>query len=99
MLYSDNMLIPKTSDRQDQAHGVDELRLRAGALGPDHGRAPYISAVKGTGEELAKIAPDLASSPLVNPPEELRARLHVFKALTDAEDTEFNRIFQDAIGA
>ena len=48
---------------------------------------------------MAKIAPDLASSPLVNPPEDLRARLHVFKALSDAEDTEFNRIFQDAIGA
>ena len=29
----------------------------------------------------------------------LRARLHVFKALDEKEETEFNRIFQDAIGA
>jgi spermidine/putrescine transport system substrate-binding protein len=99
MLYSDNMLIPKTSDRQDQA-----LAFMNYVYEPAHSaqiikEAPYISAVKGTGEELAKIAPELASSPLVNPPEELRARLHVFKALTDAEDTEFNRLFQDAIGA
>ena len=43
--------------------------------------------------------PTLASSPLVNPPDDLRARLHVFRALSDAEDTEYNRIFQDAIGA
>ena len=51
------------------------------------------------GEQLAKIAPDLAKSSLVNPPDDLRARLHVFRALSDAEDTEFNKIFQDAIGA
>ncbi len=99
MLYSDNMLIPKTSDRQDQA-----LAFMNYVYDPAHSaqiikEAPYISAVKGAGEELAKIAPELASSPLVNPPDELRARLHVFKALTDAEDTEFNRVFQEAIGA
>jgi spermidine/putrescine transport system substrate-binding protein len=99
MLYSDNMLIPKTSDRQAQA-----LAFMNYVYEPAHSAqiikaAPYISPVKGAGEELAKIAPELASSPLVNPPDDLRARLHVFKALTDAEDTEFNRLFQVAIGA
>jgi spermidine/putrescine transport system substrate-binding protein len=99
MLFSDNMLIPKTSDRQDLA-----LAWINYVYDPKHSAqivagAPYLSGVKGAGAELAKIAPDLASSPLVNPPEDLRARLHVFKALSAAEDTEFNRIFQDAIGA
>jgi spermidine/putrescine transport system substrate-binding protein len=99
MLFSDNMLIPKTSDRQDLAMAWINY-----AYDPKHSAqivagAPYLSGVKGAGAELAKIAPDLASSPLVNPPEDLRARLHVFKALSAAEDTEFNRIFQDAIGA
>jgi len=99
MLYSDNMLIPKTSDRQDLAMAWINY-----VYDPKHSAqivagAPYLSDAKGTGAELAKIAPALASSPLVNPPEELRARLHVFRALSDAEDTEYNRIFQDAIGA
>jgi spermidine/putrescine transport system substrate-binding protein len=99
MLYSDNMMIPKTDDRQDLAMAWINY-----VYDPKHSAqivagAPYLSAVKGAGAELAKIAPDLASSSLVNPPDELRARLHVFKALSDAEDTEFNRIFQDAIGA
>jgi spermidine/putrescine transport system substrate-binding protein len=61
--------------------------------------APYLSAVKGAGDELAKIAPALAQSPLVNPPPELMSRLHVFRALGEQEETEFNRVFQDAIGA
>ncbi len=99
MLYSDNMLIPKTSDRQDLAMAWINY-----VYDPKHSAqivagAPYLSDAKGTGAELAKIAPALASSPLVNPPDELRARLHVFRALSDAEDTEYNRIFQDAIGA
>jgi spermidine/putrescine transport system substrate-binding protein len=99
MLYSDNMMIPKTSDRKDLAMAWINY-----VYDPKHSAqivagAPYLSAVKGTGAELAKIAPELASSPLVNPPDELRSRLHVFKALSDAEDTEYNRIFQDAIGA
>jgi spermidine/putrescine transport system substrate-binding protein len=99
MLYSDNMLIPKTSDRQDLAMAWINY-----VYDPKHSAqivagAPYLSAAKGTGAELAKIAPQLASSPLVNPPDDLRSRLHVFRALSDAEDTEYNRIFQDAIGA
>ena len=99
MLYSDNMMIPKTSDRKDEA-----MTWINYVYDPKHSAqivagAPYLSGAKGTGAELAKIAPDLAKSPLVNPPDELRARLHVFRALSDAEDTEYNRIFQDAIGA
>jgi spermidine/putrescine transport system substrate-binding protein len=99
MLYSDNMLIPKTSDRQTEAMAWINY-----VYDPKHSAqivagAPYLSDVKGAGEELAKIAPDLAKSELVNPPQELRSRLHVFRALTDEEETEFNRIFQDAIGA
>jgi len=99
MMYSDNMLIPKVSDRLDEAHAWLDW-----CYDPAHSAqivvaAPYISAVKGTGEVLAKIAPELASSPLVNPPDELRARLHVFRALSEQEDQEFNRVFQEAIGA
>jgi spermidine/putrescine transport system substrate-binding protein len=99
MLFSDNMLIPKTAENIDGA-----LAWMNYVYDPAHSAqivagAPYLSAVKGTGAELAKIAPDLAKSELVNPPDELRARLHVFKALSDAEDQEYNRLFQDAIGA
>jgi spermidine/putrescine transport system substrate-binding protein len=99
MLYSDNMLIPKTSDRQAQALAFMNYVYEPAHSAQIIAETAYISAVKGTGEVLAKISPDLAKSPLVNPPDDLRARLRVFKSLSDAEDTEFNRLFQDAIGA
>ena len=41
----------------------------------------------------------MMSNPLVNPPDDLRARLHVFRALSAAEDQDWNKLFQDAIGA
>jgi spermidine/putrescine transport system substrate-binding protein len=99
MLFSDNMLIPKTAEHPEEASAWMNY-----VYDPAHSAqivvaAPYISAVKGAGEALAKIDPALAKSPLVNPPEDIRARLHVFKWLEDAEDQEFNRLFQDAIGA
>jgi spermidine/putrescine transport system substrate-binding protein len=99
MLFSDNMMIPKTSDRQDLAMAWINY-----CYDPTHSaqivaEAPYLSAVKGAGAELAKIAPDLAQSALVNPPADLMSRLHVFRALNEREEMEFNRVFQDAIGA
>lgn len=99
MLYSDNMLIPKTSDRQTEAMAWVNYVYDPAHSAQIVAGAPYVSAVKGADAELAKIAPDLAKSPLVNPPQEWRSRLHVFRALSDEEETEFNRIFQDAIGA
>lgn len=98
ILYSDNMMMPKSSDRQDLAMAwmnyvydpKHSARIVAGA--------PYLSPVKGAAAELARIAPELARSPLVNPPADLRARLHVFRELSDTEATDYNRIFQDAIG-
>jgi spermidine/putrescine transport system substrate-binding protein len=99
MLFSDNMMIPKTSDRADAAMAWINYVYDPAVSAKIVQAAPYISPVKGTSAELAKLAPDLAKSPLVNPPAELRSRLHIFRGLADAEDQEYNRIFQDAVGA
>ncbi len=99
MLFSDNMMIPKTSDRQDLAMAWINYCYDPAHSAKIVAAAPYLSAVKGAGAELAKIAPALAQSALVNPPPELMSRLHVFRALGEQEEMEFNRVFQDAIGA
>jgi spermidine/putrescine transport system substrate-binding protein len=99
MLYSDNMMVPSTSDRESLAMAwmnyVYDPRHSAQIVAA----APYLSPVKGAGEELRKLAPALASSALVNPPDALRRRLHVFRTLSDEEERDYNRLFQDAIGA
>ncbi|MBI3270275.1 MAG: spermidine/putrescine ABC transporter substrate-binding protein [Planctomycetes bacterium] len=99
MLYSDNMLIPKTSDRGDLAAAFMNYVYEPAHAAQIIAAAPYLSPVKGVDAELAKLDAGLAKSPLVNPPAEVRARLHVFRWLEDAEDKELNKAFQDAIGA
>ena len=98
ILFSDNMLIPRSSDRVALA-----MQWIDWCYAPAHSaqivsRAGYISAVLGAIPELRHIAPQLAASPLVNPPPSLLAQLRTFRALSDAEDTEFTRVFLDAIG-
>ena len=52
MLYSDNMLIPKTSDRQDLAMAWINYCYDPAHSAQIVAAAPYISAVKGSGDEL-----------------------------------------------
>ena len=99
MLYSDNMMIPKTSTHPELAAAFMNYVYDPAHSAQIIAGAPYLSPVKGMGAELEKIAPELAKSPLVNPPDDLRARLHVFRWLEEAEETEINKAFQDAIGA
>jgi spermidine/putrescine transport system substrate-binding protein len=99
ILFSDDMMIPRTSDRAELAMAWMNYVYDPAHSAQIVAGAPYVSPVKGAPTALAAIAPELARSPLVNPPPELRARLHSFRTLSDAEDLEFNRMFQDAIGA
>lgn len=99
ILFSDNMLIPRGSDRVPLA-----MQWIDWCYAPAHSaqivsRSGYISAVQGAIPELERIAPHLAASPLVNPPASLLAQLHDFRELTDEEDARFSRIFLDAIGS
>jgi spermidine/putrescine transport system substrate-binding protein len=99
MLFSDNMMIVATSDHIADAEAwIDYVydpkhaaQITAGAL--------YISPVKGSGAELAKIDPTLASNPLINPPEDIQKRLHIFKKLDPAEEKQFNTRFNQIINA
>jgi len=56
----------------------------------------YISPVKGTREEVAKIDPELAENPLVFPPPEVRDNLYEFSAEA-IEDPDFQEKWQAVI--
>jgi spermidine/putrescine transport system substrate-binding protein len=98
LMFSDNMLIPVTSDRRDLAMAWINWCYDPAHSAQIVSRAPYISNVQGAMGVLQRIAPELARSELVNPPPALRARMHNFRTLSEEEERDFNRLFLDAIG-
>ena len=94
MLFSDNMMVVVTS-----AHVADAEAWIDYVYDPKHAaqitaEVQYISPVKGVADELAKIDPELAQNPLVNPPEDIQKRLYIFNQLTADEEKQFNTRFQ-----
>ena len=86
MLWTDNMMIPKGAAEQEAGRGVHRLLLRPGDRAQVEDFVNYVCPVKGAKEALLAINPDNANNPLIFPPADVVARLHVFKGLD--EDTE-----------
>ena len=48
----------------------------------------YLSPVKGIQEIVEKTDPDIANNPLIFPPDEIRAKLHPYPALSDSDERD-----------
>ena len=59
----------------------------------------YVSPVAGLQEEVAKLDPELAESPLLFPDEETLARLSTFANLSEDVEAEFDAAFSEITGA
>ncbi|MEN9594734.1 MAG: hypothetical protein RLY23_1217, partial [Actinomycetota bacterium] len=101
-LWSDNLMIPVTSDKPDLASEwmnffydpVNAARLTS--------FIQYISPVQGVADELIKMGGDaakLADDPLVHPTEAVLATLSIFGPLNEAEEILFDKRFAEIQGA
>ena len=61
--------------------------------------ASNIEAVKGADVEIKKIDPAAATNPLLFPTADLVAKQHAFRALSEAENTQFSDAFKTLTGA
>jgi spermidine/putrescine transport system substrate-binding protein len=57
----------------------------------------YISPVKGVKPLLEKSDPSVAANPLIIPSQEVLSRSRVFRGLSAAEETSYNRKFQTIV--
>ncbi len=98
MLWTDNLMIPKGAVHK----GTSELLINyyydpvvnaVLTAGVD-----YISPVKGTDELVIKADPKQANNPMLIPPPDWVARLHIFGALSEADELYFNQQFAKVIG-
>ena len=57
-----------------------------------------MTPVKGAKEALAASDPDIAGNPLIFPPEDILAKVKIFKGLSEEDETYFNDKFSVLLG-
>jgi spermidine/putrescine transport system substrate-binding protein len=99
MLWSDNFVIPNKAKHKKNAEKLIDFYYDPEIFKDVAAYVNYIPPVKGTKEALTADDPDTADNPLIFPDEEVRGRSHVFRGLTEEEETAYNEKFQTLIGA
>jgi spermidine/putrescine transport system substrate-binding protein len=98
MLWTDNSMIPNGAQHKNGAEKLIDYYYipENAALVEDY--VNYICPVKGADEALKKIDAEVASNPLIFPPDATTAKLHIFGALSEDDETYFNQQFAKVMG-
>ena len=100
-LWSDNFMIPKTSDHPDLASEFINFFYDPTNAAVLTATIQYFSPVDGVADELTKLGGDaalLVDNPLVVPTDDFLATLSIFGALDDAAETKFDERFSAILG-
>jgi spermidine/putrescine transport system substrate-binding protein len=98
MQWSDNLMIPNLAQHKKNAELLINYYYQPAPMALVEDTVNYIPPVKGTQEAVKAIDPALATNPLVFPDAATLAKSHVFKGLTEAQETKYNKAFQAFIG-
>lgn len=99
MSWADTMLMPKGAANRDAAAAWMNFVYDPVQAAQITAWVQYVSPVVGVREELAKLDPELAESPLLFPDEATLARLHGFANLSEDVEAEYDAAFSDIVGA
>jgi len=99
MLWSDNFVIPNQAKHKKNAEKLINYYYDPAVMATVEDYVKYIAPVKGAKEALVAKDPSIAKNPLIFPSAEVLAKAHVFKGLTEAQETAYNKKFQALIGA
>jgi spermidine/putrescine transport system substrate-binding protein len=99
MLWSDNFVIPNQAQHKKNAEKVIDFYYDPAVMADVAAWVNYIPPVKGTKDALVAKDPETADNELIFPNDEVRSRSHVFRGLSEDEETRYNEQFQALIGA
>ncbi|MEY4023281.1 MAG: hypothetical protein RLZ23_242 [Actinomycetota bacterium] len=99
-ISGDNFLIPSTvtAESKVNAEKLINYYYEPAVAAEVAAYVNYVTPVQGAQAEMEKIDPTLAKSEYIFPTQATMTRLHVFKALTPAEETKWTEAFQAAAG-
>lgn len=96
--FLDTMVIPYTTQNQKAAETwINYLYDRAN-YAKLVAFTRYVPVLSDMGDELAKINPELAGNPLINPSPETLSKLASWAPLSDAQMQEFNKAYAEVTG-
>jgi spermidine/putrescine transport system substrate-binding protein len=98
MLWTDNNLIPKAAKNPYTAQVMIDFCYDPKIAAQIEAYVNYICPVKGAAEVLLADDPDTAKNPLIFPPPEILAKLHIFGGLDEATEKYFNEQFATLTG-
>jgi spermidine/putrescine transport system substrate-binding protein len=99
MIWSDNFVIPNKAQHKKNAEILINYYYDPAVMAQVEDYVNYISPVKGAQQKLLKDDPSVAKNPLIFPSDAVMAKAHVFRGLSEAEETKYNQAFQALIGA
>lgn len=97
-LWTDNNMIPKGAAHKGGAELLIDYYYTPEVAAAVEAYVNYICPVKGAADVLKKSNPDVANNPLIFPPADIQARLHIFGGLTEADELYFNQQFAKVTG-
>ena len=98
MLWTDNCMIPKGAKNKYTAETMIDFCYQPEIAAQVEAYVNYICPVKGAAEVLKKNNPDIANNPLIFPPPDVLAKLHIFVGLDEADEAYFNQQFATVSG-
>ena len=99
-LWSDNMMIPITSTHRKNAMALMNYYYQPDVAAQVAAFVNYVCPVQGAQEEMDKIDPKLAESPLIFPTEQWikEKKIQGFRALEPQEDADYSAMWAKVVG-
>ena len=98
MLWTDNVMVPKGAKNKYTAEVMIDFCYDPKIAAQIEAYVNYICPVKGAAEVLLATDPDVANNPLIFPPADILAKLHIFNGLDEATEKYFNDQFAKVSG-
>jgi spermidine/putrescine transport system substrate-binding protein len=93
MLWTDNVMIPNGAKNAYTAQVMIDFCYDPAIAAQIEAYVNYICPVKGAAEVLLAANPAVAKNPLIFPPADILAKLHIFNGLDEATEKYFNDQF------
>lgn len=99
MLWTDNLLIPKGAPNKAQAEALIDFYYDPGIAAQIADFVGFVCPVLGASDAMDAMNSSNAGDPLIFPPAEVVARLHVFKGLDEEAENRYDAAWQSVAGS